>query len=135
MRGATLLIQTAKQNHLGFQSTLLVRGATFYNAYIISITCISIHAPRERSDWSSLRRRDSRFKFQSTLLVRGATSEQLYQMILSQFQSTLLVRGATSKDITYPYWVGISIHAPRERSDNNIHSVHLPPCDFNPRSS
>ena len=78
-----------------FQSTLLVRGATntydnpellkgisihaprersdfFYNILTI-VADISIHAPRERSDLEQQVRRGGDDIIQSTLLLRGAT--------------------------------------------------------------
>ena len=58
---------------------------------------ISIHAPREGSDYALICNEFFRDEFQSTLPVRGATS--------------------TGNDYTLP--TGISIHAPREGSDHN----------------
>ena len=58
-----------------FQSTLPVRGATKPGIQRIRIKGISIHAPREGSDFSMF----SRYRiqaFQSTLPVRGATAKQ-----------------------------------------------------------
>ena len=61
-------------SHCGFQSTLLIRGAT---------------SPRAAHFRAS--------KFQSTLLIRGATRKVFSSTALaSLFQSTLLIRGATS---------------------------------------
>ena len=73
---------------------------------------ISIHAPRERSDY--LCKTSGFFCF--------------------RFQSTLLVRGATIDDFRLGAWKHISIHAPRERSDAykggftfcNPISIHAP---------
>mgnify|MGYP006968524586 CR=1 FL=1 len=59
---------------------------------------ISIHAPRERSDGTSLTLR----------------------LAKSLFQSTLLVRGATKNSPRRQRRQGISIHAPRERSDKKF---------------
>ena len=56
---------------------------------------ISIHAPRERSDDGHSVSIHVFGQFQSTLLVRGATSQGGDNKKHSQFQSTLLVRGAT----------------------------------------
>ena len=96
-------------------------------------------------------------QFQSTLPARGATLIDLVAMIFSTFQSTLPARGATSSDISTVFILSISIHAPREGSDNTFaSSKHCPstfqstlpargatffpsgryviPPDFNPRS-
>ena len=113
--------------HIPFQSTLLVRGATFYNAYIIAITCISIHAPRERSDGFYYGHLSKISVFQSTLLVRGATNRVLILSVKSVFQSTLLVRGATKICACLFFSCFISIHAPRERSDCGINKKYPQP--------
>ena len=106
-----------------FQSTLLVRGATYREFLRLSSIAISIHAPRERSDniagcqgggSADFNPRSSWEErhlikvhniicpiFQSTLLVRGATRHLRRYMIISVFQSTLLVRGATFAVFTY----------------------------------
>ena len=61
-----------------FQSTLLVRGATLFRRFEISIHIkISIHAPRERSDGFYYGHLSKINVFQSTLLVRGATLQSI----------------------------------------------------------
>ena len=73
-------------------------------------------------------------QFQSTLLVRGATLIVKLVMIRLLFQSTLLVRGATEGVMNLAAASGISIHAPRERSDYRAYaypttspiSIHAP---------
>ena len=99
VRGATCR-PAATISFIQFQSTLLVRGATYqrmkqFHLWEISIHAprersdfgclcwmttwnISIHAPRERSDFWILWHFNVMFKFQSTLLVRGATGSLLY---------------------------------------------------------
>ena len=77
------------------------------------MTEISIHAPRERSDVTSIAVCAVALLFQSTLLVRGAT--RLKQVKIET--------------------KNISIHAPRERSDNILDTVIFLLLDFNPRSS
>ena len=65
--------------HMEFQSTLLMRGAT---------TCSIFHY------FTSL--------FQSTLLMRGATFRRARSAGRDRFQSTLLMRGATRWSDTWP---------------------------------
>ena len=119
MRGATHFRDFSKAAEK-FQSTLLVRGATGMPLNCHNqVTWISIHAPRERSDYKLLKpssesyisihapreRSDVNLSrnqlvtllFQSTLLVRGATLICSFCESLNRFQSTLLVRGATKQ--------------------------------------
>ena len=56
-----------------FQSTLPVRGATWYNVYKKPNIKISIHAPRAGSDQDYIDALAELGVFQSTLPVRGAT--------------------------------------------------------------
>ena len=49
-----------------------------------------------------------------------------YPMRVIQFQSTLPVRGATTLEITNTHDTNISIHAPREGSDQSIFLSILP---------
>ena len=104
---------------------------------------ISIHAPREGSDypqhpgplpgpgflstlpargatWASCGRWPSG-PFLSTLPARGATRNIRLSYRLAQFLSTLPARGATQSGnrVVLPC-IGISIHAPREGSDASI---------------
>ena len=96
-------------------------------------------------------------QFQSTLPVRGATRTTMWISVPTTFQSTLPVRGATGQ-LEQRHVNGlISIHAPREGSDDNgypqvavalqfqstlpvrgatagIIRICLPCCYFNPRS-
>ena len=80
-----------------FQSTLPARGAT--------------KSPDETINKA--------LEFQSTLPARGAT--QLYQGQVEnyEFQSTLPARGATLETLQQLPGTHISIHAPREGSDQN----------------
>ena len=96
-----------------FQSTLPVRGATFFLPQPPKPFRISIHAPREGSDCR----------------VRDAASAAF-----ASFQSTLPVRGATPHVVTLYNVSTISIHAPREGSDPAELSVWTGKRDFNPRS-
>mgnify|MGYP007102225726 CR=1 FL=1 len=101
-----------------FQSTLPVRGATQAGYYGILYTYISIHAPREGSDWRTTPPHLSPFTFQSTLPVRGATFTIPLKPVTKKFQSTLPVRGATTTLTQSFPGIWISIHAPREGSDD-----------------
>ena len=74
-------------------------------------------------------------QFQSTLPVRGATESIQQTFGGVRFQSTLPVRGATKSnymgDTLMSY---ISIHAPREGSDENPTLIKEESKNFNPRS-
>ena len=97
---------------------------------------ISIHAPREGSDVLALAHLTAVREFQSTLPARGATTGLRVERVLgAQFQSTLPARGATVLVLGIIIVLTISIHAPREGSDNLI-SAHCVPISgyFNPRS-
>ena len=101
-----------------FQSTLPARGAT-YATHVKrrERNQISIHAPREGSDCRLSPLCNSRSKFQSTLPARGATSAFCHYTIPPLFQSTLPARGATDFANYVGTFITISIHAPREGSD------------------
>ncbi len=72
--------------------------------------------------------------FQSTLPVGGATIFIVISLRASPFQSTLPVGGATPIVCPFRQRVVISIHAPREGSDESLHRSSHPHPDFNPRS-
>ena len=160
-RGATSDSSGISRRSL-FQSTLPARGATYpsppsrssprnfnprsprgerpLRKASTSRQSISIHAPREGSDFSCTPEFAFRLKFQSTLPARGATlninddggssgnfnprsprgERRLtnWQCITSTtFQSTLPARGATRRWMDLIGLPVISIHAPREGSD------------------
>ena len=104
-----------------FQSTLPVKGATrsFPDKY--RQLDISIHAPREGSDFICTATAIFSAEFQSTLPVKGATI-QIRDVITcrSLFQSTLPVKGATPITAREVVERHISIHAPREGSDGEV---------------
>ena len=124
-----------------FQSTLPARGATRSRWRATVGTCISIHAPREGSDSACIRRVSQWLGFQSTLPARGATGHRAavaayvafqstlpargatttarYVPCARQFQSTLPARGATGRSAAAGRAQNISIHAPREGSDED----------------
>ena len=96
-----------------FQSTLPVRGATLRPVGRHLEHHISIHAPREGSDWAYWYSSERMSGFQSTLPVRGATRHH---------------RGRHDQAPV------ISIHAPREGSDGTVRLRWQALTDFNPRS-
>ena len=111
MRGATILV-CKKVNKKVFQSTLPVRGATPSADPERGGIKISIHAPREGSDF-----------------FRPSTVGSL-----KIFQSTLPVRGATVRQMNAETYLKISIHAPREGSDQRTANISQQDLNFNPRS-
>ena len=78
---------------------------------------ISIHAPREGSDIPTLVANIPEILFLSTLPARGATSGFASTASAQEFLSTLPARGATLFDVRGVGEDVISIHAPREGSD------------------
>ena len=79
---------------------------------------ISIHAPREGSDVSSPVSALSLPRvFLSTLPARGATTQGRFVLSGGVFLSTLPARGATVDELKELGKFDISIHAPREGSD------------------
>ena len=95
MKGATLPL-VGFNNHLHFQSTLPVKGATSAACKCgFMLMDFSIHAPREGSDMRSALQKRRELIFQSTLPVKGATYIDFVPEINQIFQSTLPVKGAT----------------------------------------
>ena len=83
-----------------------------------TVTDISIHAPREGSDYSAIFSDAVSGVFQSTLPARGATdNDPQKNESYTLFQSTLPARGATDDQGRLHKDTVISIHAPREGSD------------------
>ena len=117
---------------------------------------VSIHAPREGSDdltdlrvnWQRLfqstlpvkgatRRPDRHLPqgaFQSTLPVKGATRRPDRHLPQGAFQSTLPVKGATLLGGALCKKALVSIHAPREGSDQIAIICQFFQRRFNPRS-
>ena len=100
----------------------------------MTLWLISIHAPREGSDVSCPSPLLLRTKFQSTLPARGATNTPRTMCKHKKFQSTLPARGATLLLPPLPSSSLISIHAPREGSDERWEKEGIKRGDFNPRS-
>ena len=113
---------------------------------------ISIHAPREGSDWAGILRMKGYAIFLSTLPARGATIgkpallEQTAEISIhapregsdmplpvrpaapQPFLSTLPARGATARPAAASTSLMISIHAPREGSDRRPPLPHPIRC-------
>ena len=103
------------------------------SAYDIAV--ISIHAPRERSDIGI-----NNSSIDKKISIHAPRERSDYPMKLQTFlnaifQSTLLVRGATQGRCFITHNITISIHAPRERSDQPTVKAGFYIVDFNPRSS
>ena len=103
-----------------FLSTLPARGATPRQpARLKSAPPISIHAPREGSDIQGFTCFCIRSAFLSTLPARGATlGGDPAGCPRRGFLSTLPARGATAERLPHAGRKQISIHAPREGSDD-----------------
>jgi len=140
-----------------FQSTLPAKGATLKAEGQQELLKVSIHAPREGSDWrcnATHNGRDPRFNprsprrerlarnagdvwfqwFQSTLPAKGATGTCHRLFVDYKFQSTLPAKGATTNPIAQQAMLFVSIHAPREGSDIGLAEYMTPYRSFNPRS-
>ena len=138
-RGATSIGESYFNIKL-FLSTLPARGATRTRPRAAGHQPISIHAPREGSDFSAVRLAILSCTFLSTLPARGATNNQSGRRFrvshfyprsprgerpptstapaaIAKFLSTLPARGATSAFFNIRTDYVISIHAPREGSD------------------
>ena len=140
-----------------FQSTLPVKGATWeLRKEVIDIIFQSTLPVKGATGWIRKPKRPA--TFQSTLPVKGATLTSRYiSYIARAFQSTLPVKGATVADFnSFPPFSNfnprspwrerrlsislpgsprpISIHAPREGSDDLVQILKNAFCHFNPRS-
>ena len=100
-----------------FLSTLPARGATEQYQAIFGEVVISIHAPREGSD----RLQSVVFELYLYFYPRSPRGERQVCIIRmytgASFLSTLPARGATAAPMGVIHDVAISIHAPREGSD------------------
>jgi len=95
-----------------FQSTLPAKGATQ-------------SLPRDGSSSSNFNPRSPRMERQY---------RDIHDTIQRRFQSTLPAKGATVFAAHFQFIVRISIHAPREGSDEVRSGFCCPKIDFNPRS-
>ena len=122
-----------------FQSTLLMRGATWAICVSTAIAGISIHAPHARSDGVGMKVKSNyfisihapharsdcwgnRIDMQRLISIHAphARSDNRKPDIVDrhvEFQSTLLMRGATCHSWQGYHRPQISIHAPHARSD------------------
>ena len=133
-RGERPLLPAQLRQATQFQSTLPARGATFCLYSMGSLRVISIHTPREGSDPKSGGCSYSADYF-NPHSPRGERP-QIWGMFLfgRLFQSTLPARGATAVCIPVRSSNDISIHTPREGSDQRmIHGVQMLGY-FNPHS-
>ena len=132
-RGATQTARTPMRRRT-FQSTLPARGATLRSdSRIQSPLHFNPRSPRGERP-RRLRRSPSGSSFQSTLPARGATRRARIPDVKLLFQSTLPARGATAAREQLAACHAISIHAPREGSDNTAHNPSHAAANFNPRS-
>ena len=103
---------------LKFQFTHPGRGATKLTQLIYDCFGVSIHAPREGCDASTLAQNKFIDEFQFTHPGRGATPRRsMHHSSSSLFQFTHPGRGATSAIDRAMTAKGVSIHAPREGCD------------------
>ena len=100
-----------------FQSTLPAKGATRRWRMIDIAVCISIHAPREGSDGSLYHPAGPVPHFNPRSPRRERPHESSYVDNDELFQSTLPAKGATCEEMFGRGDTDISIHAPREGSD------------------
>ena len=134
-RGERQLRRHPRTLHAAFQSTLPARGAT---AQLLRCSPqLRNFNPRSPRGERRLRRgwMTANAAFQSTLPARGATFF-LFSVAIGRhsFQSTLPARGATRSPAPPGRRCGISIHAPREGSDEGASgaapgldiSIHAP---------
>ena len=155
--GCDSLLVCTRSACVPFQSTHPARGATAGGPEVRRSKHISIHAPREGCDQGVGVMLAKTAEFQSTHPARGATTRTSTAQANVRFQSTHPARGATAhkrdhaRRILYfnprtPRGVRltlptarapqntISIHAPREGCDQDIHpllrdmyiSIHAP---------
>ena len=118
-----------------FQSTLLMRGATYPRFWHSSLIPISIHAPHARSDYRALgiEPRNLDFNPRSSCEERLPCARLLRR--LRVFQSTLLMRGATYNRVHKS--TSFNDFNPRSSCEERLDflRMRLRWVDFNPRSS
>ena len=100
-----------------FQSTLLMRGATWILGYYGYTKDISIHAPHARSDGTIFARLRPKSNFNPRSSCEERPGMPMTRSVMGRFQSTLLMRGATRLLSSSCSSYRISIHAPHARSD------------------
>ena len=104
---------------VSFLSTLPVRGATHLGEGVLQDGVISIHAPREGSDYGTPWYRLLKSSTISIHAPREGSDVPWFSILRPAvvFLSTLPVRGATQIQQGSQCLRHISIHAPREGSD------------------
>ena len=123
-----------------FQSTHPVRGATLTKSCSLTLSTISIHAPRAGCDlyrWTYVKLAND-FNPRTPCRVRQSCSSS--QADHSSFQSTHPVQGATLHTQRFPHRFEISIHAPRAGCDavhglellRHVISIHAPRAGCDP---
>ena len=118
-----------------FQSTLLMRGATFFRWPIHLLDEISIHAPHARSDVSRRAVPCTGHHFNPRSSCEERHAAKTSETNAAEFQSTLLMRGATSG--SRPCRPQRNFN-PRSSCEERLAAAILHRCaedDFNPRSS
>ena len=108
-----------------FQFTHPGRGATYLGVAVCLLAKVSIHAPREGCDRTSVLASAGCLRFQFTHPGRGATSITTGLGVWITFQFTHPGRGATNNTQPPPPQVAVSIHAPREGCDKYEQGRHL----------
>ena len=119
-----------------FQSTHLLRGATYPGQLIVALTSVfqSTHLLRGATIFTlSLSAIIRHFNPRTSYEVRPAPFSASVSVFL--FQSTHLLRGATSHRQPSPHNIYISIHAPLTRCDLQIFAYLATYIYFNPRTS
>ena len=154
-KGATSTSIASMPNDF-FQSTLPAKGATRACKALPLDDNLSIHAPREGSDTSTLSHQYVRYTFnprsprrerrlprlpplrRHPFNPRSPRRERLTKALDSlggyNFQSTLPAKGATGAFLLDSITRELSIHAPREGSDYEHLHGWLDCVSFNPRS-
>ena len=135
MRGATWSFAESLAALPVFQSTLLMRGATPWSRSMPAPMSISIHAPHARSDAYLAFVVRFMSLFQSTLLMRGATTVHTRTINALQFQSTLLMRGATASRVRRYGPLTFQSTLLMRGATQEQHPPHRQARNFNPRSS
>ena len=118
-----------------FQSTLLMRGATYRGVPYLAPVIISIHAPHARSDTRQRRARQMQRNFNP----RSSCEERRLALVHAGRSAISIHAPHARSDWRLQSCTGarrtISIHAPHARSDSARPSATSKSSNFNPRSS
>ena len=129
VRGATLAT-SATSGGISFQSTHPVRGATRLDITRPRGQRISIHAPREGCDVTTLAVDPVPVQFQSTHPVRGATIVPCRLAHHGTISIHAPREGCDPDGYTHVQHSAISIHAPREGCDSMDTIIQRPTMTF-----